>query len=66
MKFVSADKNIYYHADYILDDDDDGSITMLTKNEVGLWVSETVPNYDADKVIRIGEAIDVWEAKNVI
>lgn len=64
VKFIGADNNIYYHADYILDDDDDGSITMLNKNEAGLWISETVSTYDADKVIPIGEAIDAWEAKN--
>lgn len=60
VKFKGTDGRTYYHADYLLHDNDNGAVVMLHKNDSELWTSEWVSN-DPNLFIPIGEAIDIWE-----
>jgi hypothetical protein len=60
VRFEGADGTTYYHADYILHDEDDGWLVMLHRQEDGSWYSEWRSS-DARLFQPIGEAIERWE-----
>ena len=57
VKFIGTDKKTYYHADFLLNDNEEGSVIMLHKNNQGIWTSESKSN-DTNMFIPIGRAID--------
>src|ERR1035437_2691166 len=62
VKFIGADSRIFYHADYLLHDSDEGALVMLHKNNEGIWTSEWESN-DRRLFTPIGEAIEATETK---
>jgi hypothetical protein len=63
VKFLNPDGRIYYHADYILHNDIEGSLVMLHLNGNGEWTSEWKSN-DPKLFFPIGEAIKANEKKS--
>lgn len=59
-KFKWTNGKIHYHADYLLDDSEEGALVMLYKNDEGVWTSEWASN-NRNMFLPIGEAIDTWE-----
>jgi hypothetical protein len=62
VKFIGADSRIYYHADYLLHDSDEGALVMLHKNNEGIWTSEWASS-EPRLFTPIGVAIEARETK---
>ncbi len=57
VKFKGTGDRTYYHADYLLHDNERGTMLNLHKNDEGIWTSEWSSNDDR-LFIPIGNAID--------
>ncbi len=60
VKFKRKDDRIYYHADYILNNGEEGTVVMLYKDEQDIWNSEWVSS-NPIMFKPIGEAIELFE-----